>query len=40
MDYKKEGITKSKKQNLKYLNYSKNVEPFPNLKIKSLKKGK
>ena len=35
---KRKGITKSKKQNLKYLNYSKNVEPFPNLKNKIFKK--
>ena len=35
---KRKGITKSKKQNLKYLNYSKNIEPFPNLKNKIFKK--
>ena len=35
---KRKGITKSKKQNLKYLNYSKSVEPFPNLKNKIFKR--
>ena len=35
---KRKGITESKKQNLKYLTYSKSVEPFPNLKNKIFKK--